>query len=415
MTEFKSHSQVSAYNVYMDVKDKPTILVDFEDAFTTHTGIPTSLVNDVACLIEMNFKVILWISKKKDCHEIIKWIDKTFKGELIQNISIDRTRPSNIKMWLAQIFPYPHKRKIACEYVFCTLFPKLPIQGKPKIVLRAFDPFGESSSIPKVLIESIRQGDSLKNSLARTLRTYSYKLLDKSRLIIVFISKWTQAEWNLIYRDFHTFQKVVYPAVQFATFDYFFGDNLNLKSNRKEELIFGGCKVTRPYFTIIGGQRQRKDPLSVISLWAARISEYEFNLTVVGNIDRKLLTNEILQAEIAGRLSFVKNLEVEELKSLVTNSKGVLFNSHGEGFGYPIAEAMYLAVPVICNKLEVFREVAGDYASYYETDDINQCLEILTRICIEATDQKRSKSNHYLFETNIESWKKVFNFDFEGR
>ncbi len=57
-----------------------------------------------------------------------------------------------------------------------------------------------------------------------------------------------------------------------------------------------------------------------------------------------------------------------ELDFLYKNSAGLLFLSKGEGFGLPLIEASYQGIPIICSDIPVFREVAGDYATYVNLD-----------------------------------------------
>jgi glycosyltransferase involved in cell wall biosynthesis len=46
----------------------------------------------------------------------------------------------------------------------------------------------------------------------------------------------------------------------------------------------------------------------------------------------------------------------------------LLAASRGEGYGLPLIEAAHRGKPVIARSLPVFREVAGDYPSYFDTE-----------------------------------------------
>ena len=57
--------------------------------------------------------------------------------------------------------------------------------------------------------------------------------------------------------------------------------------------------------------------------------------------------------------------------------------SEAEGFGLPLIEASFYGLPVLARDINVFREVAGEAASYFDGDSveglINGILEWLER------------------------------------
>lgn len=53
------------------------------------------------------------------------------------------------------------------------------------------------------------------------------------------------------------------------------------------------------------------------------------------------------------------------LEQLYTTCTALLAPSEGEGFGLPLVEAARHGLPILCRDLPVFREVAGDHASYF--------------------------------------------------
>ncbi|MEO6966879.1 MAG: glycosyltransferase [Rhodanobacteraceae bacterium] len=55
----------------------------------------------------------------------------------------------------------------------------------------------------------------------------------------------------------------------------------------------------------------------------------------------------------------------ELLMRLYERCSGLLVASEGEGFGLPLIEAAQHGLPILCRDLPVFREVAGEHASYF--------------------------------------------------
>lgn len=82
------------------------------------------------------------------------------------------------------------------------------------------------------------------------------------------------------------------------------------------------------------------------------------------------LVERVKNHPMAGtRLFLVDAPDDEEIATLYANCKGLLFLSKGEGFGLPLVEAAHYGVPIVCSDIPVFREIAGDFATYVKLDD----------------------------------------------
>jgi glycosyltransferase involved in cell wall biosynthesis len=57
----------------------------------------------------------------------------------------------------------------------------------------------------------------------------------------------------------------------------------------------------------------------------------------------------------------------------------VIVASRNEGFGLPIIEAAQYGKPVIATDIPVFREVAGEGATYFPVDDAPALAALITR------------------------------------
>lgn len=370
-----------------------SILVDFEDAFTTPTGIPTALVNDAICLILSGFDLILWYSDKAKTTKIYSWMSEYLNAEQQSRIHLLNSRPRNLVMWVAQFAPWIFKQNVNCDFSYASLFPRLPIKGYHRPILRIYDPFGSHNSPLKTLFNTLLSGATMKNTLARTVRTYGYFKLNKQHLVKIYISESTRKLCYSIYHDSNPNDLVIYPTVQFAVQD--------LVSKSTKPMITNNLK---PYFIFIGGQRQRKNPLSIINLWAESLHLYKFNLVIVGSIDVNTLSPAVLKAINSGRLITLKNISVDELRARIENSAGIVYNTLPDGFGYPIAEGIYLQKPVICNDLEVFREIGGNYPHFFEIENYTQALQILTDINNGHIGTLNASSKKFDLWNSVKSW-----------
>jgi glycosyltransferase involved in cell wall biosynthesis len=68
------------------------------------------------------------------------------------------------------------------------------------------------------------------------------------------------------------------------------------------------------------------------------------------------------------RLFWLKDVDDEELSVLYKQAKCVLAPSMAEGFGLPLIEAAIHGRPLLCRDLPVFREVAGEHATYFKDE-----------------------------------------------
>jgi len=79
----------------------------------------------------------------------------------------------------------------------------------------------------------------------------------------------------------------------------------------------------------------------------------------------------------------------EELDHLVENARCLVFPSLFEGFGMPILEAMEKGVPVICSRLPVFEEVAGEAAAYFHPEDADELARVVREVWTDTSRRDR--------------------------
>ena len=66
----------------------------------------------------------------------------------------------------------------------------------------------------------------------------------------------------------------------------------------------------------------------------------------------------------AGRVLFLQKLDTPVLEALYSLAHALLFPSHAEGFGWPIAEALACGCPVVTTGEAPMTEVGGRFAHY---------------------------------------------------
>jgi len=136
--------------------------------------------------------------------------------------------------------------------------------------------------------------------------------------------------------------------------------------------------AARPSFLMVGTIEPRKGHLQALDafeqLWAAGI---DANLVIVGSEGWKPLPDEERRTiprvierlrnhpEQGQRLLWLTGVDDDELQQIYLASRCLLAPSEGEGFGLPLIEAARYGLPLLARDIPVFREVAGDGATYF--------------------------------------------------
>ena len=78
------------------------------------------------------------------------------------------------------------------------------------------------------------------------------------------------------------------------------------------------------------------------------------------------LHNDSLYGE---RLLWIDNGTDQELEWCYKHANALIAASKDEGYGLPLVEAGYYGLPIICSDIPIFREVAGENATYFKEGD----------------------------------------------
>ena len=129
----------------------------------------------------------------------------------------------------------------------------------------------------------------------------------------------------------------------------------------------------RPTFLMVGTLEPRKGYAQVIdafdTLWAQGI---DVNLILVGKLGWNVgaLVGQVRDhPQRHEKLFWLENVSDEFLQKLYDKADALIAASEGEGFGLPLIEAARHDLAIIARDLPVFREVAGDRASFFAAYD----------------------------------------------
>jgi alpha-1,2-rhamnosyltransferase len=124
---------------------------------------------------------------------------------------------------------------------------------------------------------------------------------------------------------------------------------------------------------VVGTIEPRKNHEMVLNafdqLWNKGSNE---KLLIIGRIGWKcdqLIERIQKHSELGKKLFFSWDVSDAELHYAYEHSEGLIFASFAEGFGLPLVEAMASQIKVVCSEIPIFREVGGDYPTYFNLGD----------------------------------------------
>ncbi len=128
--------------------------------------------------------------------------------------------------------------------------------------------------------------------------------------------------------------------------------------------------------------------------WVLKIAQRhpECQFVIAGNKNGALWATELSFSE-QNNIHYLGYVTDEEMKSLMSNSKALLFPSFYEGFGIPPLEALALGVPAIVSDIPIMREIFGNSVYYINPHDDNVSLNDLLSQRIAPADELLEKNS----------------------
>ncbi len=133
--------------------------------------------------------------------------------------------------------------------------------------------------------------------------------------------------------------------------------------------------MERPYFVVVSTIEARKNHLLLLKLWrrlVEQLGEKAPGLVVIGRRgwEAESAIDMLDRCEpLQGFVLEKPSCSDAELVCYLQHAQALLFPSHIEGFGLPLAEALSLGTPVIASDLAVFREIAHSIPEYIDPLD----------------------------------------------
>lgn len=162
-----------------------------------------------------------------------------------------------------------------------------------------------------------------------------------------------------------------------------------------------------PGFLMVGTVEPRKGHQQTLEaferLWSRGI---DVNLVIVGKegwkVDR-LVERLRHHPEQGKRLFWLMGISDEYLEKVYAASACLIAASEGEGFGLPLIEAARHKLPILARGIPVFREIAGEHASYFDGLDPDALASAIEEWLATAAAGQTLQSSGMRWLTWVES------------
>jgi glycosyltransferase involved in cell wall biosynthesis len=153
----------------------------------------------------------------------------------------------------------------------------------------------------------------------------------------------------------------------------------------------------RVSFLMVGTVEPRKGHAFTLDAFEILWSEgLQFNLVVVGKEgwDVPALATRIKShPELNKRLFWLEAISDEYLEKIYSASSCLIAASEGEGFGLPLIEAAQYKLPIIARDIPIFREVAGEYAFYFDGEKSAELSSAIHKWVLLFENEEHQKSD----------------------
>lgn len=128
----------------------------------------------------------------------------------------------------------------------------------------------------------------------------------------------------------------------------------------------------KPYVLMLGTLEPRKNHILAVQAIHGSLINENINLIIAGrngwNMEKFL--EDIKQDPLFDkRIFYLESPTDAEVTYLYEKTLALIIASHEEGYGLPIIEAFHFGKPVLASDIDVFREVGGECAVYFDKDD----------------------------------------------
>ncbi len=134
----------------------------------------------------------------------------------------------------------------------------------------------------------------------------------------------------------------------------------------------------KEYVLYCGNDLYHKNLLTLLLAWKhLQESNSSPALVLAGPPRKEMISRYTEMLGIQNSVFLTDRVPAHQMPLLYRSALCLVNPSLAEGFGLPVIEAMVSGIPVVCSNLEVFREVTGGHASFFNPKKPEDICEVL--------------------------------------
>ncbi len=181
------------------------------------------------------------------------------------------------------------------------------------------------------------------------------------------------------------------------------------ESGELENIHQGSTVRENNYLLYVGNAHPHKNLEKLLLAFKLLVSEFsDLKLVLIGKEDffYKRLHKEMITAELSDKVKIYSNIDNSSLGSWYKNAICLVFPSLSEGFGIPGLEAMWQKCPVVASDIEVFHEIYGSAAHYFDPYDSQDIARKIKAVMID-TKLRQHLIRNGTARAQTYSWKRM--------
>jgi glycosyltransferase involved in cell wall biosynthesis len=157
-----------------------------------------------------------------------------------------------------------------------------------------------------------------------------------------------------------------------------------------------------PYLLFVGTRKDYKNFQPFVRALSTYLKDRKIHLLAVGNTPFPDEKEFLAQLGLEDWIHFTGQVNDEILAELYRNALCFVFPSSLEGFGMPLLESFAAKCPVACANTDVFREICGDAAVYFDPANDASIIRAVDQFASHETTRNlfKEKGNELLTKFN---------------